>query len=126
MKETKMRQLRKAKGWSLNELSERTGISLPWLSYLDRGYEKGISDEMKHRVAAEFGVSVKSLFILRTEDEFIFFKNLTLRVPAAVRDELKEKFGRSSEELILKELEAIAKKYGLELPKTYRPTSKKK
>lgn len=62
MNESLMRKYRKEKGLRLIDLAERTGISPAWLWSLENGYEKGISQDVKTRVAKVLNSKVEILF----------------------------------------------------------------
>jgi len=55
--------LRYERGWSLSELSERTGLSVPYLSELERG-RKAPSPEVLERLAVAFSQSLASFLRL--------------------------------------------------------------
>ena len=62
MKESAMKKLRKSRDLRLIDLAERIGISASWLWSLENGYEKGISQEVKVKVALALGSDVSELF----------------------------------------------------------------
>jgi transcriptional regulator with XRE-family HTH domain len=51
----KVRQMRKDKKWTLKELAERTGLSSPFLSQVERG-DAGYSSETIHKISKAFDV----------------------------------------------------------------------
>lgn len=61
----RLRRLRDGRGWTLDELAERTGLSKPYLSRLETG-ERQPSIAALLSVAQTYGVTVASLF---QEDE---------------------------------------------------------
>lgn len=57
-----MRKKRKSSGFRLIDLAEKTGISTTWLWSLENGYKKGISREIKLKVAQVLDSTTKELF----------------------------------------------------------------
>ena len=57
-----MRKKRKSSGFRLIDLAEKTGISTTWLWSLENGYKKGISREIKLKVAQVLDSTIKELF----------------------------------------------------------------
>ncbi|MHB1684729.1 MAG: helix-turn-helix domain-containing protein [Bacilli bacterium] len=55
---TKLRQLRKLQGWSLEELSKRSGLSVSHLSALEKGRRKSPSVDLIYDLAEAFPVSI--------------------------------------------------------------------
>ncbi len=54
----KLRQLRKLQGWSLEELSRRSGLSVSHLSALEKGRRKSPSIDLIYDLAEAFPVSI--------------------------------------------------------------------
>lgn len=54
--------LRSSKGWTLEELAHRAGISFPHVSNMERG-ERAINDRMAARLAAALGVTRGELLL---------------------------------------------------------------
>jgi transcriptional regulator with XRE-family HTH domain len=65
---TRLRSLRAAKGWTLEELAERSGLSKPFLSRLESG-DRQPSIAAVLTLARVFDVPMGSLFETRQEDE---------------------------------------------------------
>lgn len=57
-----LKELRKAKGLTLQELSEQTGIKLPTLQALESGRGTGFKDHFKITLSDFFQVPLKHLF----------------------------------------------------------------
>ena len=64
---TKLRQLRKLQGWSLEELSKRSGLSVSHLSALEKGRRKSPSVDLIYDLAEAFPVSIY-FFLDQTDD----------------------------------------------------------
>ena len=58
---TRLRELRKERGWRLEDLAERTNLSRPYLSRLEGG-ERQPSLGALFSVAQAYGVTLSSLF----------------------------------------------------------------
>ena len=54
-------KLRKQKGYTQEVFSEKVGISLTWLSYIEIGYHKPSLDVI-YKMAKVLGVKVKDIF----------------------------------------------------------------
>jgi transcriptional regulator with XRE-family HTH domain len=65
---SRLRSLRSAKGWTLEELAERSGLSKPFLSRLESG-DRQPSIAAVLTLARVFGVPMGSLFDVRQDDE---------------------------------------------------------
>ena len=59
-KQTKIRKLRQARGWTQRDLSTRTGIHAPTISQIESGTVQLWPGHAK-RIAKAFGVSVEEL-----------------------------------------------------------------
>jgi transcriptional regulator with XRE-family HTH domain len=58
---TKIKLARKVKGWSLRDLEERSGISNPYLSQLERGLVENPSIWKILKLAEVFGLTINDL-----------------------------------------------------------------
>ena len=58
----KVNSLRTNRGWSLKKLSERSGVSVPYLSQLERGERTNPRPKIKKKLAEALGISVKDLY----------------------------------------------------------------
>lgn len=58
----RIRELRKSKGWTLEELAGRVGISSPHLSEIERG-KKNLNNHLIERIARSLGVEHHELFV---------------------------------------------------------------
>lgn len=63
----RIRELRQAKGWTLEDLSSRIGVSKPHLSEVERGV-KNLNNHLIERISAELGVTPQELFANRSAD----------------------------------------------------------
>lgn len=62
MYQNRMQQIRKQKGITLTSLSVKTGISIGYLSHLERGTRKNPSIEMMDKIARVLEKSVSDVF----------------------------------------------------------------
>jgi transcriptional regulator with XRE-family HTH domain len=58
-----VRERRLARGYGLNELAKRLGISPAYLSRIELGHEKPPRDELIERLAAILGIELDELFV---------------------------------------------------------------
>lgn len=58
----KMREIRMALGITLEELSERTGISIGYLSHLERGTRKNPSIALMDKISYALGKTILEVF----------------------------------------------------------------
>lgn len=61
--------IRKQRGFTLSELSERTGISKSYLSNIERNLKQNPSIHVMERIAAVLNVDLKTLLLIATEAE---------------------------------------------------------
>lgn len=61
MVQFRMKQLRLQRGYSINELSEKAGISKSYLSYIERGIQKNPSLHILSRLASSLGTTLEDL-----------------------------------------------------------------
>lgn len=57
----KIKRLRLKRGFSINELSDRAGISKSYLSYIERGIQKNPSLQVLSKLAATLDTNVEDL-----------------------------------------------------------------
>ena len=62
-----LRERRTARGWSLHDLAGLTGVSVSYLSLVERGLRQPAPD-VKVQIARALGRKVGELFPLRRED----------------------------------------------------------
>lgn len=62
MYQNRMKQIRKEKGITLTDISTITGISVGYLSHLERGSRKNPSLEKMDKIAKVLGKSVSDVF----------------------------------------------------------------
>lgn len=62
MYQNRMQQIRKQKGITLTNLSIKTGISIGYLSHLEKGTRKNPSIEMMDKIAKGLDKSVSDVF----------------------------------------------------------------
>ena len=58
----KMREIRIAQGITLEELSKKTGVSVGYLSHLERGTRNNPSIKLMDKIAYELGKSILEVF----------------------------------------------------------------
>ncbi|WP_445489879.1 helix-turn-helix domain-containing protein [Niallia sp. 03133] len=63
---TRIKSLRLKRGYSINELSERAGVSKSYLSYIERGIQKNPSLQILSKLAKTLDTNLEEL--LETED----------------------------------------------------------
>ena len=61
MVQNRIKQLRLLKGYSINALSEKTGVSKSYLSYIERGIQKNPSLQILSKLAHSLGTTVEDL-----------------------------------------------------------------
>ncbi|WP_394237821.1 helix-turn-helix domain-containing protein [Niallia oryzisoli] len=61
MMQNRIKQLRKLRGYSINELSNKAGISKSYLSYIERGIQKNPSLHIISKLASTLGTTVEDL-----------------------------------------------------------------
>lgn len=61
MVQNKIKSLRLQKGYSINELSEKSGVSKSYLSYMERGIQTNPSLQVLSKLAKTLGTSVDDL-----------------------------------------------------------------
>lgn len=62
MYKNRMQQIRQKKGITLTDLSNKTGISIGYLSHLEKGTRKNPSIEMMDKIAKVLDKSVSDVF----------------------------------------------------------------
>ncbi|MFH5186055.1 helix-turn-helix domain-containing protein [Paenibacillus sp. TAB 01] len=60
--------IRKQRGFTLSELSERTGVSKSYLSNIERNLKQNPSIHVMEKIAAVLNVDIKSLLKIAAED----------------------------------------------------------
>ncbi|MGP7818285.1 helix-turn-helix domain-containing protein [Niallia sp. 01092] len=65
----RIKSLRLKKGYSINELSERAGVSKSYLSYIERGIQKNPSLQILSKLAKTLDTNLDEL--LETEDAIV-------------------------------------------------------
>ena len=58
----KMKKIRKEKGMTLNELSQKTGVSTGYLCHLEKGTRKNPSIQIMENISNALGESVSKIF----------------------------------------------------------------
>lgn len=58
---TRLKYFRRIKEYSISELSEKTGISKSYLSYIERGIQKNPSLQIVSKLASALGITVDEL-----------------------------------------------------------------
>lgn len=85
-----LRSIRKAKGLTLLEMEEKTGISNAYLSQVER-HKKMLSDEMAAILAPHLGMEAMDLKIQHTESAFASFAEQLRKTDLQKVKELTEK-----------------------------------
>lgn len=62
MYQNRMREIRKEKGITLTEIANKTGISIGYLSHLEKGTRKNPSIEMMDKISKYLDKSVSDVF----------------------------------------------------------------
>lgn len=62
MYQNRMRKIRKEKGITLTEIANKTGISIGYLSHLEKGTRKNPSIEMMDKISKYLDKSVSDVF----------------------------------------------------------------
>ncbi|MBU8880509.1 helix-turn-helix domain-containing protein [Bacillus sp. FJAT-29790] len=57
----RIKRLRLEKGYSINELSEKAGVSKSYLSYIERGIQRNPSLQVISKLASTLGTNVEDL-----------------------------------------------------------------
>lgn len=83
----RVRALRLAKGWSLRQLAERSGVTHGWIEHLESGRRSSLDVDRLGRLAGALGVTLEELI---GEGE---------RAPGKRKDGLAEMAGLTDEEL---------------------------
>lgn len=60
MRREKIRDLRKARGWSISRLAERVGVSRSYMAHIERGTRQ-LNEHRLHQIADALGVDPASL-----------------------------------------------------------------
>ena len=65
----RIKQLRLKKRYSINELSEKSGVSKSYLSYIERGIQKNPSLQVLEKLASTLETDVEDLLDQRKNDD---------------------------------------------------------
>lgn len=57
-----LKEKRKERGLRLVDLAEKSGVSITWIWTLEQGYERGVSREIKKRIAGALDSSLEEIF----------------------------------------------------------------
>lgn len=68
-----IKRLRKSKGYTLKDLSERTGLSVSFLSQLERGTSSLAITSLK-KIADSFGVPIRQFFLTENSVNYVLKK----------------------------------------------------
>ncbi|WP_404330878.1 helix-turn-helix domain-containing protein [Mesobacillus maritimus] len=85
----KLKELRRRKGFTLDTLSERTGISKSYLSLIERDIQSNPSLDILHRIAKTFGVEVEELVRTKREGNGETFSISTSAVKSTFKIEVE-------------------------------------
>ena len=69
MYKNKMKKIRKAKGMTLEKLSDKTGISVGYLSHLERGTRGNPTIIIMDKIAYALGESVQEIFLEEKQEK---------------------------------------------------------
>ncbi|WP_249365640.1 helix-turn-helix domain-containing protein [Cytobacillus citreus] len=72
----RIKRLRIKKGYSINELSEKSGISKSYLSYIERGIQQNPSLQVLSRLANTLDTDVEDLLDNKKKEEIIELQNI--------------------------------------------------
>lgn len=99
----RVKELRRRKGFTLDTLSERTGISKSYLSLIERDIQSNPSLDILHRLAKTFEVDVEDLVRFEKDEGTVVISN-----PAAsIRGTFKVEIELPAEDMSPKKLERI-------------------
>jgi len=65
---SRIRELRRARAWTLEDLAKRVGIGAPYLSRIENGRRPKTSERVVIRIAREFGVATDEIVAQESED----------------------------------------------------------
>jgi transcriptional regulator with XRE-family HTH domain len=103
MEGKRLKELRRQKGFTLDTLSERTGISKSYLSLIERDIQSNPSLGILHRLAKTFGVEVEDLVRDEMEKGTVTITKSTPIINCTINVEI----GLPMEELSTQKLEQI-------------------
>ncbi|QED46786.1 helix-turn-helix domain-containing protein [Cytobacillus dafuensis] len=72
----RIKRLRIEKGYSINELSEKSGISKSYLSYIERGIQQNPSLQVLSRLANTLETNVEDLLDNKKKEDTIELQNI--------------------------------------------------
>lgn len=104
----KIKSLRKKKGLTLQELSQRSGVSPGYISMLERGFKKSPTIEVLKKLAAGLEVNLSELI---GEEIVNFEADEKTKILLRAADELS-KLDLESLESLLKAIKELKKKEG--------------
>ncbi len=105
---TRIRQIRKDKGWTLKELSERSGISQSTLSRVETG-QVTLSFERTHALTAALGIGLTHLLMEAADAPrtgAVGWKSLTRRGEGSIVEQANAKFEYLCSDVLDKKLVA--------------------
>jgi XRE family transcriptional regulator, master regulator for biofilm formation len=85
----RLKDLRRKKGYSLDMLSERTGISKSYLSLIERDIHTNPSLDILHRIARTFEVDVEELVKFEKEGTVVEIANYNPSVKSTFKVEIE-------------------------------------
>jgi len=72
----RIRQLRKARGWTQQEVAERAGLDYKYVGAIERG-ERNITLDNVEKIAIGFGLEAHQLFLFSAEVEEVSEERMT-------------------------------------------------
>jgi XRE family transcriptional regulator, master regulator for biofilm formation len=100
----RLKELRRRKGFTLDTLSERTGISKSYLSLIERDIHSNPSLDILHKIAKTFDVEVEDLVRTEKNEEKVI---LTNNLNPSIKSTFKLEIELSAEEMSPERLEQI-------------------
>jgi XRE family transcriptional regulator, master regulator for biofilm formation len=85
----RLKELRRRKGFTLDTLSEQTGISKSYLSLIERDIQSNPSLDILHRLAKTFDVQVEELVKIEKEDRSVGLTNSAPTVKGIIKVEIE-------------------------------------
>jgi XRE family transcriptional regulator, master regulator for biofilm formation len=99
----RLKELRRRKGFTLDTLSEQTGISKSYLSLIERDIQSNPSLDILHRLAKTFEVQVEELVKSKEESPLVDVAHPESSVKSTIKFEIEISF----EEMNTRKLEQI-------------------
>ncbi|SEM94360.1 DNA-binding transcriptional regulator, XRE-family HTH domain [Mesobacillus persicus] len=98
-----LKELRRRKGFTLDTLSERTGISKSYLSLIERDIQTNPSLDILHRLAKTFEVDVEDLVRFDKDEGTVVISKSPIQIKGTFKFEIE----LSAEDMSPRKLEQI-------------------